>query len=138
MFSSRLGLPSAWLIFALPQLRNKVNSCQWVTEFADISGSIAIGLELKVLLAFPEADWSFLLKVLLMRDAHLSGIILHHLLKHLPTVDKFPNVCTNSLLRSAECWEKCKGFLCRGECLNLAQTTFETGLKKLRILQSKI
>lgn len=133
MFSSRLGLPSAWLIFALPQLQSKVSSCQWVAEFADIPGSIAIGLELKVLLAFPEADWSYLLKVLLMRDAHLSGIILQHLLKHLPLADKFPNVCTNSLLRSSECGEKCQGFLCRGECLNLAQTTFETGLNKIQI-----
>lgn len=63
MFSSRHGLPSAWIIFALPRLFPKDQSCQWVTEFADLNTNSAIALELKVLMAFPEADWSFLVKV---------------------------------------------------------------------------
>lgn len=63
MFSSRHGLPSAWIIFALPRFFPKDQSCQWVTEFADLNTSSAVSLELKVLLASPEADWPFLVKV---------------------------------------------------------------------------
>ena len=63
MFSSRQGLPSAWIIFSLPYLFPKDQSCQWVTEFSDLSTNTAISLELKVFLAHPEADWSYLVKV---------------------------------------------------------------------------
>lgn len=128
MFSSRLGLPSAWLIFALPHLQSKVSASHWVTDFADLTVPVAIGLELKVLLSLPDADWSFLLKVLLMRNAHLTALILHHLIKRLPAADRFPDVSKQSFLCSDEARQKCRGFLCRSECLNLSQAVaFETG-----------
>ncbi|KAM7356913.1 uncharacterized protein ACRADG_002479 isoform 1-T1 [Cochliomyia hominivorax] len=120
MFSSRHGLPSAWIIFALPKLFPKDQSCQWVTEFADLNTSSAVSLELKVLLSSPEADWPFLVKVLLMRDAHLSGIILRHLLKHLPSSENFKNVAKHSFIEDINETKKCDGFLCRGECFNVA------------------
>lgn len=60
---SRHDLPSAWITFALPRLFSKRQSCPWVNEFADLATSITLSIELKVLLAFPEADWSFLIKV---------------------------------------------------------------------------
>lgn len=63
MFSSRHGLPSAWILFSLPRLFPRDQSSQWVTEFSDLSANSAISLELKVFLASPEADWSFLVKV---------------------------------------------------------------------------
>ncbi|XP_059216379.1 uncharacterized protein LOC106093356 isoform X1 [Stomoxys calcitrans] len=120
MFSSRHGLPSAWIIFALPRFFPKDQSCQWVTEFVDLNTNSAIALELKVLLAFPEADWSFLVKVLLMRDAYLTGIILRHLLQHLPSSENFKNVAKCSFVEAATESKKCEGFLCRGECFKVS------------------
>ncbi|XP_075163456.1 uncharacterized protein LOC142236091 [Haematobia irritans] len=125
MFSSRHGLPSAWIIFALPRFFPKDQSCQWVTEFADLNTNSAIALELKVLLAFPEADWPFLVKVLLMRDAHLAGIILRHLLQHLPSSENFKNVAKNSFVETANESKKCEGFLCRGECFKVSDLLTE-------------
>ncbi|XP_055846207.1 uncharacterized protein LOC129912111 [Episyrphus balteatus] len=120
MFSSRKGLPSAWIIFVLPRLFPKDHSSQWVTEFFDLNANTAIALELKVLLAFPEADWSFLVKVILMRDAKLSSIILPHLMKYLPSPENFKNVTKWSFTLS-ENHEKCSAFLCRQECFNPAE-----------------
>ena len=76
MFSSRHGLPSAWIIFSLPRLFPKDQSCQWVTEFADLNTSSAVSLELKVLLASPEADWPFLVKVMLSANMQTDLMIM--------------------------------------------------------------
>ncbi|CAD7004473.1 unnamed protein product [Ceratitis capitata] len=105
MFSSRQGLPCAWILFASPRLFSTDKTFQWVTEFGDLSARIAISLELKVLLAFPEADWAYLLKTYF---------------SHLPSPENFKN--ENSALLS-DCSErkKCEAFLCRGECLDLAE-----------------
>ncbi|XP_037890187.1 uncharacterized protein LOC119637868 [Glossina fuscipes] len=123
MFSSRHGLPSAWIMFSLPRLFSKDQSRQWVTEFSDLNSHTAIYLELKVLLSSPEADWSFLVKVLLMRGAYLSGLILRHLLRYLPSSENFKNVAQTSFTENPEKPEKCKGFLCRGECFNVSEHT---------------
>ncbi|XP_037940493.1 uncharacterized protein LOC119673299 [Teleopsis dalmanni] len=120
MFSSRQGLPSAWIIFALPRFFPKDQSCQWVSDFSDLNTNTAISLELKVLLSFPEADWSFLVKVLLMRDANLTGIILRHLLKYLPASENFKNVAKHSFTEHGSEPQKCKAFLCRSECFNVS------------------
>ncbi|EDW76750.1 uncharacterized protein Dwil_GK20182 [Drosophila willistoni] len=123
MFSSRHGLPSAWLIFALPRYFPKEQSCQWVTEFADLSTHTAISLDLRVLLAFPEADWSYLLNILLMRDAYLTGIIMRHLIQHLPSSENFKNVAKHSFISAVEGAPlKCEAFLCRGECFNVTES----------------
>uniref|UniRef100_A0A1A9ZA38 Uncharacterized protein n=1 Tax=Glossina pallidipes TaxID=7398 RepID=A0A1A9ZA38_GLOPL len=123
MFSSRHGLPSAWIVFSLPRLFSKDQSRQWVTEFSDLNSHTAIYLELKVLLSSPEADWSFLVKVLLMRDAYLSGLILRHLLRYLPSPENFKNVAQTAFTENPDKPEKCKGFLCRGECFNVSEHT---------------
>uniref|UniRef100_A0A1A9WGB6 Uncharacterized protein n=1 Tax=Glossina brevipalpis TaxID=37001 RepID=A0A1A9WGB6_9MUSC len=121
LFSSRHGLPSAWMVFSLPRIFSKDQSRQWVTEFSDLNTHTAIYLELKVLLSSPEADWSFLVKVFLMRDAYLSGLILRHLLGHLPSSENFKNVAQTSFIEDSKEPEKCKGFLCRGECFNVSE-----------------
>ncbi|XP_055911935.1 uncharacterized protein LOC129945964 [Eupeodes corollae] len=120
MFSSRHGLPSAWIIFVLPRLFPKDHSSQWVTEFSELNANTAIALELKVLLGYPEADWSFLVKVILMRDAKLTSIILPHLMKYLPAAENFKNVTKWSFTES-ESNEKCGAFLCRRECFNASE-----------------
>ncbi|XP_017126773.1 uncharacterized protein LOC108145722 isoform X1 [Drosophila elegans] len=122
MFSSRHGLPSAWIIFALPRYFPKEQSCQWVTEFSDLSTNTAISLDLRVLLAFPEADWSYLLKILLMRDAYLTGIIMRHLMQHLPSSENFKNVAKISFTSAEGAPQKCEAFLCRGECFNVTDS----------------
>lgn len=122
MFSSRHGLPSAWIIFALPRYFPKEQSCQWVTEFADLTTNTAISLDLRVLLAFPEAHWSYLLKILLMRDAYLTGIIMRHLMQHLPSSENFKNVAKHSFTSAEGAPLKCEAFLCRGECFNVTES----------------
>ncbi|XP_018785482.1 PREDICTED: uncharacterized protein LOC108966843 [Bactrocera latifrons] len=119
MFSSRQGLPCAWILFASPRLFSTDKTFQWVTEFSDLSARIAISLELKVLLAFPEADWAYLLKVLLMRNAQVTGVILRHIFSHLPSPENFNNE-NSSFLSDVGEQKKCEAFLCRGECLDLS------------------
>ncbi|XP_014094985.1 uncharacterized protein [Bactrocera oleae] len=119
MFSSRQGLPCAWILFASPRLFSTDKTFQWVTEFGDLSSRIAISLELKVLLAFPEADWAYLLKVLLMRNAQVTGIILRHIFSYLPSPENFNNE-NSSFLSDVSEQKKCEAFLCRGECLDLS------------------
>lgn len=55
-----------------------------------------------------------------MRNAQVTGIILRHIFSHLPSPENFKN--ENSALLS-DCSErkKCEAFLCRGECLDLAE-----------------
>lgn len=55
-----------------------------------------------------------------MRDAHLTRIILKHLLKHLPSNENFKNVAKHSFIQNISEVKKCEGFLCRGECFNVA------------------
>ncbi|XP_067647757.1 uncharacterized protein [Eurosta solidaginis] len=120
MFSSRQGLPCAWILFASTHLFSTDKTFQWVTEFGDLSARIAISLELKVILAFPEADWAYLLKVLLMRNAQVTGIILRHIFSHLPSLENFKNESYTFLSDCSE-GKKCEAFLCRGECLDMSE-----------------
>lgn len=56
-----------------------------------------------------------------MRDAHLTGIILRHLIKHLPSAENFKNVAKHSFIEAATETKKCEGgFLCRGECFKVS------------------
>lgn len=55
-----------------------------------------------------------------MRDAHLTGIILRHLLQHLPSSENFKNVAKNSFVEAETESKKCEGFLCRGECFKVS------------------
>lgn len=65
IFTLRQGFPSPWIIFALPNLFpvTQLNS-HWATRCSDFGTNTALTLELKVLLAAPQANWSLLLKVL--------------------------------------------------------------------------
>lgn len=138
MFGSRNGLPAPWIVFALPRCfgadampsgggggggiaAGNNSSGQWATSCRDFSASTAIAIELKVLLNSPQANWSLLVRILLMRDATLTGVILRQLLDNVPPSDCF--VATLELPFMRRKWEasKCEGFLCGKECNDLAE-----------------
>ena len=52
-----------------------------------------------------------------MRDAYLSGIILRHLMRQLPTCENFKNVAKHSFVGESP---KC-AFMCRGECFSVTE-----------------
>lgn len=70
-----------------------------------------------------------------MRDAHLTGIILRHLLQHLPSSENFKNVARNSFVEAATESKKCEGFLCRGECFKVSDLLAEDVGKDIKILK---
>lgn len=121
-FSSRQGLPSAWMIFTLPKLfpTNENGHC-WATKCSEFNSNTAIALELKILLTSPQANWSLLLKLLLMRDAQLSTIILQHLIKEIPTSDCFISALEQPFINRDKYSLKCDGFLCGKECSNITE-----------------
>lgn len=116
MFSSRHGLPSPWIIFALPKLFPPNQNGHWATRCSDFGTNTAIALEIKVLLGAPQSNWTLLLKILLMRDASLSSIIIHHLMKNLPTCDSFITSLKQPLMDHQYFNVKCTAFLCGKGC----------------------
>lgn len=123
MFKSRQGLPSPWIIFALPKLFPSTQNGNWATRCSEFGVNTAIALELKVLVGAPQANWSILQKVLLMRDAYLSSIIFHHLMNNLPTSDNFVESLKQPLMDRTNFAKKCKGFLCGLECMEIESWT---------------
>lgn len=121
MFNSRLGLPSPWIVFALPKLFPSDQSGQWANSCSDFGANTAIALELKILLNSPQANWSLLLKILLMRDAVLTSKILQQLLGNIPTVDCFVSAMEQPFMARQKSVSKCDGFLCGKECNKLAE-----------------
>lgn len=121
LFGSRISLPSPWIIFALPKCFPINQSGHWATRCSDFSANTAIALELKILLNSPQANWSLLLKILLMRDANLSSIILHHLLKNIPTSDCFIASLDQPFMNRKKVTSKCSGFLCGKECNKISE-----------------
>ncbi|XP_035792952.1 uncharacterized protein LOC118467058 [Anopheles albimanus] len=125
MFNQRQGLIVPWTIFVMPRLFPVNQNAHWAARCSELPTSTAISLELKVLLSAPQANWWLLLKVLLMREAHLSSIIFHHLIRNLPSGDNFipsskqPSVSRDCLSK------KCEGFLCGLECNDIVQWALE-------------
>lgn len=121
MFTSRLGLPSPWIVFALPKYFPPGHSSQWASSCSDFAANTAVALELKILLNSPQANWSLLLKILLMRDAILSSKILHHLLGNIPSADCYVPSLEQPFMARTKSLSKCDGFLCGKECNKLAE-----------------
>lgn len=93
----------------------------WATRCSDFEPNTAIALEVKILLNSPQANWSLLLKILLMRNSMMSSIILHHLLKYLPQSDCFMASLSQPFMNRKSSLEKCEGFLCGKECNNIVE-----------------
>lgn len=56
-----------------------------------------------------------------MRDAHLSQIIFHHLMKYLPGCDEFVDSHLQPCMNQEGLRTKCDGFLCGKECKDIAE-----------------
>lgn len=121
MFTPRKGYPSPWIIFALPKMFPPNLNGHFATKVSEFGTFAALTIELKVLLASPQANWPLLIKVLLMRDAHLSQIIFHHLMKYLPTCDEFVDSHMQPCMNQEGLRTKCDGFLCGKECKDIAE-----------------
>lgn len=121
IFNSGQGLPSPWIIFALPKLFPLNQNGQWASKCSDFGPNTAIALELKVLLNSPQANWAHLLKILLMRDSLVSSIIHHHLIKNIPTSDCFIPSLDQPFMNQKKFSSKCDGFLCGKECNKISE-----------------
>lgn len=121
IFTARKGYPSPWIIFTLPKMFPPNLNGHWATKVSEFGIFAALTIELKVLLASPQANWPLLIKVLLMRDAHLSSIIFHHLMKYLPACDEFVDSSIQPCMNQEGLRTKCEGFLCGKECKDIAE-----------------
>ncbi|XP_044259026.1 uncharacterized protein LOC123007679 [Tribolium madens] len=74
LLKSRSTGPASWIIFSLPHIF-KVQPKN-ITRMSDLPSESAIALELTVLLAQPQPNWSLLLKVLGMKNCKLLKLIL--------------------------------------------------------------
>ncbi|EDS44100.1 conserved hypothetical protein [Culex quinquefasciatus] len=125
MFNQRQGLITPWTIFALPKLFPTNQNGHWATRCSELPTNTALSLELKVLLAAPQANWWLILKALLMREAHLSSLIFHHLIKNVPSGDNYINSSKQPSINRESMSRKCDGFLCGLECNDIVQWSLE-------------
>lgn len=121
IFLPRASVSYPWIQFAMPIIYKSDEKNQYASKSLEFGRNAAIALELKVLLNSPQANWSQLLKILLMRNAHLSSIIFSHLIKHLPTNDCYKAALTQPFINQEKNFEKCNGFLCGKECNSVAE-----------------
>jgi protein KIAA0825 len=63
MFVPRKGYPSPWLIFAWPQMFPSNSNGHLASKVSEFGTFAALTIELKVLLASPQANWPLLIKV---------------------------------------------------------------------------
>ena len=56
-----------------------------------------------------------------MRDAHLSSIIIHHLMKYLPGHDECIKSADQPCMNQEGLRTQCDGFLCGKECKDIAE-----------------
>ncbi|VEN35269.1 unnamed protein product, partial [Callosobruchus maculatus] len=100
MFKARSTGPCAWIVFALPHIFKAQTMAS--SNISDLEPRVAIALELMVLLAQPQPNWTLLLKVLCMRQQRLIMMILNAASKVLQQdIQKKPTVEAD-----------CGGFLC--------------------------
>lgn len=121
IFQQRDGSSSPWIQFALPTIFASDEKNQWANKSSEFGHKAAVAFELKILLNSPQANWSLLLKILLMRNAHLSAIIFNHLVQHLPTSDRFKPTLSQPFNRQETRADKCTRFLCGKECNSVAE-----------------
>lgn len=121
IFRQRDGSSSPWIQFTLPTIFASDEKNQWADKSSEFGQKAAIAFELKILLNSPQANWSLLLKILLMRNAQLSSIIFNHLVQHLPTSDRFKPALSQPFSQQETKAGKCDRFLCGKECNSVAE-----------------
>lgn len=120
IFNVRGNVVLPWIQFAMSSLfaadaRNKM-----ATKSLEFDANASIALELKILTNSSQANWSLLLKLLLMRGGRLSAIILNHLMSNLPTSDSFKCARDQPFYKESSATAKCKGFMCGRECAGIS------------------
>ncbi|XP_052756054.1 uncharacterized protein LOC113517891 [Galleria mellonella] len=105
--------PYPWFIFVSPNLfANNLDDVRLTTQ--ELPDKTGIGLELLVLLAQPQPSWPLVVKALMMRQCHLSRMLLIHAVRH-SSIDnsRWP---ANGLWYSVDGKQrKCDGFLCTAD-----------------------
>ncbi|CAB3239457.1 unnamed protein product [Arctia plantaginis] len=105
--------PFPWYTFVSPKLFESFDDTS-IKSTQDLCNKTALGLELIVLLAQPQPSWALIVKVLMMRDCHLSRLLLIRAIRHMST--------DNSRWPADGLWysvhdrqQKCGGFLCTAD-----------------------
>ncbi|XP_068085155.1 uncharacterized protein KIAA0825 [Anabrus simplex] len=118
VFSQRdQSSPSPWFVLTSPHLFPSNTS-----NIRKLPDGPAIALELSVLVAQPQASWTLLLKVLMMRNSKVACLLLNHLMQQLGKEVPKSAATKNKKDKEKEAEEKieghCGGFLCPGggEC----------------------
>lgn len=138
IFQQRDGSASPWIRFTLPTIFTSDEKNQWANMSSEFGQKAAIAFELKILLNSPQANWSLLLKTLLMRNAHLSTIIFDHLVQHLPTSDRFKPAQSQPFNQQEATAEKCDRFLCGKECNSVAEWICDDDGRKMSYIPAKL
>ncbi|CAH0725268.1 unnamed protein product, partial [Brenthis ino] len=102
--------PFPWFTFINPNLFDGIEDKN-AKNTQELSTKTALGLELRVLLAQPQPSWALIVKVLMMRDCHLSRLLALHAARHMSA--------EHARWPAAGLWyggggagRKCDGFLC--------------------------
>ncbi|XP_026737209.1 uncharacterized protein LOC113500564 isoform X2 [Trichoplusia ni] len=105
--------PYPWFTFVSPKLFDKLDDPS-VRSTHDLCNKTALGVDLIVLLAQPQPNWALIVKVLMMRDCHLSRLLLIRAIRCMST--------DNSRWPADGLWysvhdrhKKCSGFLCTAD-----------------------
>lgn len=121
LFKTQIGTSSPWIRFAMPTIYSNDDNNKNAQRLSELTKNTAVALELKILLNSPQADWPLLLKILLMRNSYLSGIIFAHLIEYLPSEDCYKTALSQPFAKDEASTEKCNRFLCGKECKSVAE-----------------
>ncbi|KAH0815199.1 hypothetical protein GEV33_007591 [Tenebrio molitor] len=101
--------PAPWIIFSLPNIFK--SHPKNILRMSDLASTVAISLELTVLLAQPQPNWALLLKVLGMKNCKLVKLILDL------SLENFALEMQQPISKS----KSCGAFLCSsdGTCKNI-------------------
>ncbi|XP_045766028.1 uncharacterized protein LOC123867806 isoform X1 [Maniola jurtina] len=105
--------PYPWFTFINPNLFDGSGDKTAKTT-QELSTKTALGLELMVLLAQPQPSWSLVVKVLMMRNCHLSRMLLMNAIRNMSADNsRWP---ADGLWYNVEGFQqKCDGFLCTAD-----------------------
>ncbi|CAH2105831.1 unnamed protein product [Euphydryas editha] len=105
--------PYPWYTFVSPNLFDGIND-KTAKKTQDLSMKTAVVLELMVLLAQPQPSWASVVKVLMMRNCHISSILLIHAIRNM-SVDNSRWPADGLWYNMSGCKKKCEGFLCTAD-----------------------
>ncbi|XP_075971843.1 uncharacterized protein LOC142973740 isoform X2 [Anticarsia gemmatalis] len=105
--------PYPWFTFVSPKLFEQFDDMT-IKSTQDLSIKTALGLELIVLLAQPQPSWALIVKVLMMRDCHLSRMLLIRAIRQMGS-DNYVWPADGLWYSVHDRQKKCSGFLCTAD-----------------------